>query len=127
MLRQPALIAIGGYQRFLSPRKGYGCAYRLAHGGTGCSGFAKHAIADQGLLRALPLILRRFRDCKQAALALHSDDNEDETKNQREKKTRWYDYCDPCSAGCYCPRGKGGGADTSPDCTPDCSPDCCSL
>jgi len=128
MLRQPALSAIYAYQRYLSPHKGYGCAYRLAHGGTGCSGYAKHTITDLGVLKAIPLILKRFAQCKQAALTLHADksDKNDNGETQRDRKTRWYDYCDPCG-GCYCPRGSSSAADASPDCTPDCTPDCCSL
>ncbi|MDB5806251.1 MAG: hypothetical protein JWN73_3573 [Betaproteobacteria bacterium] len=32
-----ASAAIGGYQRFLSPYKGYRCAYGVVHGTHGCS------------------------------------------------------------------------------------------
>lgn len=62
-------LALGGiwtYQQYISPKKGFRCAYSVAHGGTGCSGFAKHAIRDHGLWRALPAIRQRFRDCRAA-------------------------------------------------------------
>jgi putative component of membrane protein insertase Oxa1/YidC/SpoIIIJ protein YidD len=117
MLNRLALAAIGGYQRHLSPRKGYSCAYRVAHGGTGCSGFAKAAIAEHGLWRAVPTIRKRFADCRDAAEELRA------TK-RKDQKGRWYDYCD-CSSGCdISPRGCGK-VDTTPDC--DCTPDCCSF
>jgi putative component of membrane protein insertase Oxa1/YidC/SpoIIIJ protein YidD len=115
MLSRAALLAIDGYQRHLSPRKGYGCAYRIAHGGTGCSGFAKGAIAELGFGRALPLIRARFLACRDAAKELHD-------AKVKQKKDRWYDKADCCS-GCDIPRC--GKADATPDC--DCAPDCCSL
>jgi uncharacterized protein len=122
MLSRLALAAIGGYQRHLSPRKGYACAYRIAHGGTGCSGFAKDAIARDGLFRAIPAIRQRFADCRDAA-----DELQEEKRKRR--KDKWYDQCTPgcdCSPGCDVPaRGCNKKADVIPDC--DCTPDCCSF
>jgi putative component of membrane protein insertase Oxa1/YidC/SpoIIIJ protein YidD len=121
MLSRAALAAIGGYQRHISPRKGYACAYRVAHGGTGCSGFAKHAIRDYGLIRAIPLIRARFSACRDAAKELH------EARETGEKrKDRWYDHCHGCDcAGCDLPlRGCGKGKDTTPDGC-DGPTDCC--
>lgn len=118
MLSRLALVAIGGYQRHLSPRKGYACAYRVAHGGTGCSGYAKAAIADLGLLRAIPAIRQRFADCRDAAEELR------DAKRKRQKD-KWYDHCD-CTSGCEIPMTRGcGKVDKTPDC--DCTPDCCSF
>jgi putative component of membrane protein insertase Oxa1/YidC/SpoIIIJ protein YidD len=120
MLDRLALAAIGGYQRHLSPRKGFSCAYRVARGGTGCSGFAKAAIADLGLIRAIPLIRRRFADCRDAAEELRED------RRKREKE-KWYDRYD-CSAGCDFDlpvRACCKKANVTPDC--DCTPDCCSF
>ena len=118
MLDRFALAAIGGYQRHLSPRKGYACAFRVAHGGTGCSGFAKAAIADLGVWRAVPVIRKRFADCRDAAEELRE-------ARRKGKKGRWYDYCD-CAGGCDMPSTRGcGKIDTTPDC--DCTPDCCGF
>jgi putative component of membrane protein insertase Oxa1/YidC/SpoIIIJ protein YidD len=123
MITAAALTAIRGYQRFLSPRKGYACADRLRHGGTGCSGYAKLTISDLGLICALPLIRNRFRACHAAAVAM------DEARGVTPRKTtreRWWHFCDP--SGCcdvhLCGRGRAA-LDTTPDgCdgTPDCSP-----
>jgi uncharacterized protein len=122
MLSRLALAAIGGYQRHLSPIKGYGCAYRIAHGGPGCSGFAKGAIAEAGLIRALPAIRRRFAACRDAAEELQED-------RRKRQKDRGYDCgCASCDAptGCDLPtRGCGRKIDVTPDC--DCTPDCCSF
>ncbi|KIN73633.1 membrane protein insertion efficiency factor YidD [Sulfitobacter guttiformis] len=125
MLSQPALTAIGAYQRYLSPRKGYGCAYRLANDSAGCSGFANQAITDFGILSSVPPILKRFADCEQAAMALQNR-SEDEGPSNNKKKSRWHDHGDYCGS-CYCQRAKSFSAETSPDCSPDCRPDCCSL
>lgn len=118
MLDRVALAAIGGYQRHLSPRKGYACAHRLARGGTGCSGYAKAAISEHGLIRAIPLIRQRFAACRDAAEELRED-------RRKRDKGKWYDHCD-CGAGCDLPSPRGcGKADATPDC--DCTPDCCSF
>jgi putative component of membrane protein insertase Oxa1/YidC/SpoIIIJ protein YidD len=120
MLASVALSLIGGYQRWLSPRKGYACAYRLAHGGTGCSGFAKAAIAETGLFAALPAIRQRFRDCKTAALTMTTDTS----ANPKRRKDRWYHNCD-CS-GCDWPICRSRhGADVATDGC-ECAPDACS-
>jgi putative component of membrane protein insertase Oxa1/YidC/SpoIIIJ protein YidD len=122
MLSRLALAAIKGYQRHLSPYKGYACAYRVAHGGTGCSGFAKTAIADLGLFRAIPAIRLRFAACRDAAEELRE-------QKQKREKDKWYDNClsgCDCAPGCDLPvRGCGKKADLTPDC--DCTPDCCSF
>jgi uncharacterized protein len=122
MLDQFALAAIGGYQRHLSPRKGYGCAYRIARGGPGCSGFAKAAIADRGLIQAIPLIRQRFAACRDAAEELREE-------RRKRQKDKWYDHCSAgcdCNPGCDLPiRSCGRKADVTPDC--DCTPDCCSF
>lgn len=118
MLGRAALLAIGGYQRWLSPRKGWGCAYRLAHGGPGCSGFAKEAIAEAGLIGAWPAIRHRFRDCHAAALRLGAEAPE-ETRGRRD---RWCDIPAVDCGGCFeLPCVRHGPRDPTPDgcdCTP---------
>ena len=65
-----ALGCIALYQRHLSPRKKFGCVYRERVGSDmGCSGFAKHAIRDFGIVAALPLIKKRLSTCKSLAKA----------------------------------------------------------
>ena len=134
MLTRTALVAIGGYQRWVSPRKGWGCAYRLAHGGPGCSGFAKRAIAERGLLVAWPAIRQRFRDCHDAAFHLQGAAPEDDKRRRR----RWCDGTIPDLGGCcdLCGRqhrsdpipGGWGPTPHSGDCAPnacDCTPGGC--
>lgn len=62
-MKQLALLCIRAYQRWLSPRKGFCCAYRAHTGGASCSGFGYAAIAKHGLLLGLRLLHRRFAKC----------------------------------------------------------------
>ncbi len=109
MLSKLALGAIWGYQRYLSPRKGFRCAYSLHHGGTGCSGFAKHAIRDKGLWQAAPAIRQRLRDCRAAYAEIrakcicrkeHAQLDEAEhtgREHRRRQRNRFCNACDCCS------------------------------
>ena len=63
MLASLALSAIRGYQRYLSPHKGYACAYRCATGRDGCSGYGYRVIARFGLAAGVKLLRRRLRLC----------------------------------------------------------------
>ncbi len=49
-----ALVAIAGYQRYLSPLKGYACAHRVHGGGQSRSTYARRAIARHGVALGLP-------------------------------------------------------------------------
>lgn len=109
MLSGAALATIGAYQRWLSPRKGYACAYRVAHGGTGCSGYAKQVIAAEGLIPSIPLIRQRFRDCHAAAVALATPADE-EARLDRERRRRNERDADAAR-----------GRDTAGDCDAACS------
>jgi len=58
-----ALSAIRGYQRHLSPHKGFNCAYRCATGRDGCSAHGYRVIERFGLWTGLALLRRRLRLC----------------------------------------------------------------
>src|SRR4051794_8100708 len=63
------------YQRHLSPRKGFRCAHRVAHGGRSCSEFGRRVAARRGmsLSRWSALMRKRFTACAAAAATLRSD------------------------------------------------------
>jgi putative component of membrane protein insertase Oxa1/YidC/SpoIIIJ protein YidD len=71
---QPGVVlagaAITGYQRFISPYKGFRCAYGALHGGPGCSEAVRRLIEAYGLLASWPKVRERFAQCRQAALTL---------------------------------------------------------
>lgn len=58
-----ALRAIRAYQRYLSPYKGFSCAYRVLAGGDSCSAYGYKVISRQGLRVGWPLLQRRLRAC----------------------------------------------------------------
>jgi putative component of membrane protein insertase Oxa1/YidC/SpoIIIJ protein YidD len=62
-MRRIALAAIRGYQRWISPHKGYCCALRAITGGDSCSAYGYHVIERFGLRRGLGLLDRRLALC----------------------------------------------------------------
>jgi len=58
-----ALSAIGLYRRYLSPHKGYHCAWRVHTGGCSCSAYGERVIGRHGLPVGLALLRRRFARC----------------------------------------------------------------
>ncbi|MDO4877780.1 MAG: membrane protein insertion efficiency factor YidD [Neisseria sp.] len=70
------LLLIRGYQRYVSPRKGYGCPYRLYYGGSGCSGAGYRLIRRYGLFKGWLCLNRRFDHCSHAAALLRKQRGE---------------------------------------------------
>lgn len=70
--RKFSTVAITGYQKYLSPHKGFSCAHRVLYGGESCSQYIKRVIAEEGLSVALDKSRQRFQACKQANLLLRS-------------------------------------------------------
>jgi uncharacterized protein len=63
MLTSAALAAIQGYQRYLSPYKGFCCAYRVYTGKAGCSQFGYRAISRFGIFDGLAVLKKRLALC----------------------------------------------------------------
>ena len=74
MFTAASISLIGAYQRYVSPRKGYCCAYRVCTGGRSCSSYAKRSISRAGLVGGLILLRHRLKAC---ALAAASHDESD--------------------------------------------------
>jgi len=68
-----AVAAINGYQRHLSPRKGFRCAYRVLHGTESCSQYAKRVIGERGLWAGFFAVRLRFAECHAAAAVLRAE------------------------------------------------------
>jgi putative component of membrane protein insertase Oxa1/YidC/SpoIIIJ protein YidD len=66
-LRQTLAGTIGLYQKYLSPHKGFSCAYRIQSRGSSCSQYCKEMILERGPIGAISPVRQRFQDCKQAA------------------------------------------------------------
>lgn len=70
-MKQIALAAIRLYQRYLSPHKGFRCAYSVYSGRSGCSGVGYRAIRRYGLWRGYLILRRRLEKCGIAHRRLH--------------------------------------------------------
>lgn len=63
MTRELMLAAIRVYQRYVSPYKGFCCAYRAHTGRASCSTLGYRAVRRYGALRGLALIRQRTMLC----------------------------------------------------------------
>ncbi|MBD2168318.1 membrane protein insertion efficiency factor YidD [Calothrix membranacea FACHB-236] len=84
--RKLSVVAITGYQKHISPRKGFVCAHRVLYGGESCSQYIKRVIAEDGF-RVLPAKSRqRFQACKEANRILRSQAEESEPIEEGEEQ-----------------------------------------
>ncbi|GAA4622543.1 membrane protein insertion efficiency factor YidD [Cellulomonas oligotrophica] len=67
-------LGVRAYQRHLSPRKGWSCAHRVAHGGASCSAAVREVVSRRGVLRGVAPTVVRLAACAQAAQMLASSD-----------------------------------------------------
>lgn len=62
-MRAAIFAAIIGYQRYVSPYKGFGCAYRVHIGRQSCSALGFRAVRRYGVLAGLAVLRRRTYLC----------------------------------------------------------------
>jgi putative component of membrane protein insertase Oxa1/YidC/SpoIIIJ protein YidD len=67
-----AVTAISGYQKFISPHKGFSCAHRVLYGCDSCSQYFKRVIAEEGIIQAIANAKGRFQECREANEILRS-------------------------------------------------------
>lgn len=91
-----AISSIRGYQRYLSPRKGFCCAYGQLHNTASCSAYFKQAIEQFGLPTAVTLFKKRLRHCQKASRIVNASRS---SSSQRKRKTpnECQQYCDCAS------------------------------
>lgn len=82
-------VAISGYQRHLSPLKGYACAHRVLHGGDSCSQYVKALILEKGPAGAVARVRERFAACRAANESLRAGISSRETSRRRWPWTRF--------------------------------------
>lgn len=83
--RKIASTLITTYQKQVSPRKGFSCAYRILHRSESCSQYTKRTILALGMSQALPLIRQRFQACKGANQTLKM---QQQRRSDRQRATR---------------------------------------
>ena len=137
--------SIDFYQRHLSPRKGFRCAFGVLHGGESCSQIVKHRVLDGGVRGWWKDARRQFALCGEAAELLRAANAADSpTKKRHRWKRKRADnsqdqnahWCDAAQCACHapdvlscCARTGGGvfkGAGSANDCSP-CDGDACSV
>jgi putative component of membrane protein insertase Oxa1/YidC/SpoIIIJ protein YidD len=97
------IIAIGCikfYQKFISPHKGFRCAYGVLHGGKSCSGSVIDIINKHGVF-SFSKIRGQFQACHHSYETLISQEKEKDKKKKKDKNNNDNDnsYChlDGCS------------------------------
>ncbi|MCZ2202268.1 MAG: membrane protein insertion efficiency factor YidD [Cylindrospermopsis raciborskii PAMP2012] len=81
---------INGYQKYLSPYKGYSCAHRILHQGESCSQYVKRSLLQQDLQTAIKLSQQRFVDCSKAAQVLSHQRSPYSPINKSSNQPRFY-------------------------------------
>ena len=93
------ILAIRAYQRYLSPYKGFSCAYRVLHQEQSCSSYFQTCITEQSFDRACVSFQQRLQDCHQANLILQAGvSNRQRQRNKRRRKQN-----SSCSENNNCP------------------------
>lgn len=87
LTRRSAAALIGGYQKHISPKKGFSCAYRVLHKSQSCSEFIKRTILERGLIEAIPAAQHRLQACKAANQVLKS--KMETQRRQGERNSDW--------------------------------------
>lgn len=93
MINRSAIISIELYQKYISPHKGFCCAYKVHHNDISCSEFAKQTIKEIGLIKSIEKIKNRFNECK---IANDYIQNEYEQNSKKEFKQGKCEKCGQC-------------------------------
>jgi len=103
-MRQAILAAIRFYQRYISPYKGFHCAYRVHTGHASCSAFGYRAVRRHGVFGGLQLIRERTYRCG----VVHRRYRETLGHPVHGQRGVCDVGCDlPCDPGCHLPHGIG--------------------
>lgn len=95
-MKKLALAAIRGYQRWLSPFKGFSCAFRVFTGTDSCSAYGYRVIERFGLRRGLGLLDRRLALCGHVHSRMRPPPAPPHPLRHRQQG-----FCDaPCDASC---------------------------
>ncbi|QDF99578.1 hypothetical protein CJ010_00930 [Azoarcus sp. DD4] len=105
-IRALALSAIRAYQRYLSPHKGFCCAYRAHTGRRSCSALGYRAVRRHGVLKGLAILRRRLYLCGVA----HRRYSTPHRRPLRQQRGDCDPGCDiPCDCNCDWPGDKSCG------------------
>ena len=86
-MRHFFIFLITLYQKYLSPHKGFSCAYACYHHSLSCSAMVKNIIAEHGVIAGWPLIKQQFLNCHLAYQLLETE-REKQERERRERSRR---------------------------------------
>jgi putative component of membrane protein insertase Oxa1/YidC/SpoIIIJ protein YidD len=101
-MKSLAIMAINLYQKYISPYKGFRCAYGVYHQNGTCSTIIKSHIEKHGLIKAYPMIRGQFDACKVAYSALQTITHEEEEASNCWGKTKKHSEDAVDGAQCAC-------------------------
>jgi putative component of membrane protein insertase Oxa1/YidC/SpoIIIJ protein YidD len=93
MINKLAIKTISSYQQYISPHKGFCCAYGVLNGAPSCSAYAKQQIKMHGIIKASGLIRSQFKKCKMAAETIAKDRKNNKQKSDKSDCLN----CIPCT------------------------------
>ncbi|MDE1460689.1 membrane protein insertion efficiency factor YidD [Spartinivicinus poritis] len=90
---------IRGYQRWISPYKGFRCAYAVCHKSRSCSAEAIYLLEQYGVVEGGKRLSQRFQDCRCAYEQLKIANSEPNNRRRRRRRrdkddNKWCDSCD---------------------------------
>jgi len=89
-----AIAFITTYQKYLSPYKGFRCAYSVFHNADSCSKHIVNCIKKYGLIGGWDNIKKQFSLCSLAKIKLQ---DKEEKEKEKEKCCQPADICSGCS------------------------------
>ena len=97
LINSVILLIVRGYQLYISPYKGFCCAYRKLHNGQSCSSYFYTCVNNYDLSTAGILLQQRFKDCKQANAILKSQTNQQKKHNSQKQRKKNNSDCACCA------------------------------
>lgn len=94
MLSRTALLFIRFYQIYLSPHKGYRCAYGVLHNNGTCSSRVSDIIEHQGVIAGWSQIKHQFAMCTEAYEELKDRKKRKRQEEEKKEGSKW-ECCDP--------------------------------
>ena len=94
MMRRLAITSIIGYQRYLSPHKGFCCAYHHETGKDSCSAYALRVVRRKGALALFTALPRQFARCREAYQMYLSRQQKPLWGQDKKRKFTACDACD---------------------------------
>ena len=91
------IFIINLYQKYISPYKGYKCAYGVYHQNGTCSTIIKSHIQKYGVIKAYPMVMGQFDACKIAYLYIQEESNNKE--NEKDENSSQGNSCYGCIPG----------------------------